>query len=42
MVYKQRKTPIIDIILNLQNGLVGDKNGLMGKDLKGENGQNRK
>ena len=39
MVYKHRTTPFIDFILNLQNGQMGDKNGQMGKYLKGENGK---
>ena len=34
-----KKTPFIDFVLNLQNGQMGDKNGQMGKNLKGENGK---
>ena len=39
MVYKHITTPFIDFFLYLQNRQMGDKNGQMGKDLKGENGQ---
>ena len=30
----------MDFSFDLQNGQIGDINGQMGKDLKGENGQN--
>lgn len=39
MIYKHKTTPFIHFILKLQNGQMGDKNGQMVKDLKGENGQ---
>ena len=37
LVYKQRTTPFIDFILNLQSVQMGDKKGQMGKYLKGAN-----
>ena len=41
MVYKHIKRPLIDIIMNLRNGLMGEKNCQMGKDLEGENCESR-